>query len=377
MKLVGIFTLDSQSYNYGGLLQEYALQQAINKLGLKSEIIDYKLSTEPHLFSVKKDIRNFKIKNLISKFKRKEITVVEDSVKQKIILRRKQFDDFRKNYMVLSPEYQYSNLAEEATKYDAVVCGSDQIWNPDYCKSSFFLDFVNDKTTKMIYAASITKPNLTKFQLKTYAKYMKILDYISVRENSAKELLQTVSNKKIELVVDPTLLHNKEFWNKHINSKYDTLGDYLYCYFLNYTPEKIAAVEEYAKNNNLKIVIVPYLHGKCDKLEETFAAEKLYDVGPEEFINLINSAKCIITDSFHATVFSIVFNKNFFVFSRQAGSYNMNTRIENLLGYFGLEERLIEPCELNSKYDIINYNISNKIDILKQTSIDYLSNLVK
>ena len=378
-KKIGLMTLDSRIYNYGGILQEYALWRYIEELGFDCEIIDYNLSSEIYTFSLKRSIFNLSIEKLTKRkvlpYKSK-VNVNESKNVLEIVNRRKDlFDKFRNN-MKYSDKVDNSNLSTLQNVYSSVLCGSDQIWNPDFNVPSFFLTFVQPPTKSIIYAASIGKENLTNHQLRIYRKLMKNLDYISVREKSAQQLLKSkMPEYIIDLVLDPTLLLPCDIWVTLANQSNKIDTKYVFCYFLENNEEKKNAVNKYAKENGYKLISIPYLHGKYSSLDDKMSDIEL-DVGPIDFLNLIYNAEAVITDSFHAAVFSIIFNKKFRIFGRRCGNYNMNTRVETLLSYFGLKDCLINPLELNRNIKYLEKDDLEFKKILKK-SVDYLDAALK
>ena len=334
----------------------------------KVEIIDYDVKSELNTFSLKRDIRNFSLGKILRRLNCREKNVYKDI--SKIVAAREQaFDCFRNSNMVLSDKrYKYPDLYD--VDYDIIVCGSDQIWNPDYNIPSFFLNFTNS-AKKVVYAASIGKSTLTNRQKVIYGKLMSGLDFISVREESAKQLLGTYIQKEIEVVLDPTLLLSPFEWRK-LTIKPQKSEEYIFCYFLELNKDKVAVINKLAKLHNKKIVFIPCLHNEYNSLENNIEGMPLVGIGPSEFLGLIDNSNVIITDSFHASVFSILFNKPFWVLGRKSGNYNMNTRIEMLLKIFHIEERLVDTEKiLNCSIDQSNYNYNN-IEEMKKLSLDFL-----
>ena len=204
----------------------------------------------------------------------------------------------------------------------------------------------DDKKRKIIYAASFGKETLKKYEAKRYGEFLKELQYVSVREETAQKLVSKISGREPELVLDPTLLRPYEYWKKKADTSKKKYTNYIFCYFLNLTKEKIEESQRYAERNNCKIVMIPYLH---DREDEMFGDIQDTNVAPNDFLKLIENSTAVLTDSFHATVFSLIFNKEFWVFGRNSGSYNMNTRIDNILKLYNATERLIKPQELAVK----------------------------
>ena len=167
-------------------------------------------------------------------------------------------------------------------------------------------------------------------------------------------------------------MHTKEYWCKKASVSKKEYSGYIFCYFLDLTREKADAARRYAQKRNKKIVMIPYLHGYAEPLCEELADILDSDVNPADFLSLILRADSILTDSFHATVFSLIFQKDFWVFSRNAGSYNMNTRLDTLLSYYGMEKRMISPKALDTADRPCMYSESNMIEEMKKHSLQYL-----
>lgn len=371
---VGLMTIESKIYNYGGVLQEFALQQIINSLGFECVIINYDRKYDQCIFSIKNDIRNMswnKIKNRIST---KKTIAARMKIEKEIKIRHKAFDLFREEFLDFTECCNVNTVTDTVSNLKQFVCGSDQIWNPDYCIPALFLEFVPDGKKRIIYAASVGKEFLKNRELRQYKHYFDNLDFISVREESAKKNLEAVTKKPIQVVLDPTLLLDKKAWKTF--SKSNRYNNYIFCYFLGEEKGKRLEVIEYAKKNGLKIITLPYLLEKQNSADFGFGDVQLFDVGPQELLGLIENAKIVLTDSFHVSVFSIIFKKQFYVFGRNIGNYNMNTRIDDLLKCFGLEKHYLKPGELELKKVLSTELIYNDTAYKKRyaASISYLNN---
>lgn len=376
--MVGLLTLDSRIYNYGGFLQEMALQDAINSLGYECEIIDYEVSQEFNTFSLKRGIKNFSFDKIKKKLTKEKTILLSNPVSDLITKRKRAFDKYRAHNLVLSKKMSYSDLHSIDLNYEQLVCGSDQIWNPDYNIPAFFLNFGRKDCRKIIYAASIGKGQLSCLEKKTYSKLLEFPDYISVREDSAQKLISSITEKNVELVLDPTLLHQQEYWMKKADDSSLNHRNYIFCYFLNLTDEKVKSANDFAKKNNCEVIAIPYLHNEVEKYTEKLEGKLLSEVNPADFLNLIRNAEAVITDSFHATVFSIIFQKDFWCFGRNARTYNMNTRLHTLLGYVEMQDRLIEPDDLKNKMHCTHVDIDlHNLKIEQKESIAFLSNALE
>ena len=359
MKKIGVMTLDSRSYNYGGILQEYALCYVLEEVGFDAKIIDFDLSSEIYTFSYKRSLLNSNINKLTNKFKQRRKNTSKIDVSSYVSLRHEKFDQFRAAYLKLSKRYTSKNISDADNEFDLFICGSDQIWNPDFNVPEFFLDFVLGSQRKIIYGASLGRHELTKRQLSIYKKMMLNLGHISVREDDAKTILQPLTSSEIEVVLDPTLLVQPNKWRELVRLPQKMDLKYIFCYFLDNNAEKQKAANKAAQELGLKIVTIPFLHDCYEKQSETFGDYRFCKIGPQEFLGLICNANLVLTDSFHATVFSVLFKKDFWTFSRDCGTYNMDSRIVTLLRYFELPNRMVgvgkeqyyEPCKYQEKYE--------------------------
>lgn len=370
--MIGLLTLDSKIYNYGGFLQEMALFDAIEGLGYKCEIIDFDVSEEVNTFSLKRDIRNFSLRKL-KKLIEKSHHQLSPQVVLAIEERKKSIDLYRKNNLFLSEQIHVDGLYEKSKSYKAIICGSDQIWNPDYNIPAFFLDFGNKNCNKVIYGASLGRDYLSKIESRKYSELLRNPDFISVREKSAQRIISRLTQKKIELVLDPTMLHDSVYWNGKLKQSNIEYSNHCFCYFLNWSEEKVKACNDFAKNNNCELITIPYLHGQQDPYQEKLNAKFVSNINPSDFLKLIKNAKCVLTDSFHAVVFSIIFERPFWCLARRVGKNSMNSRLITLLGYVDLNSRFVSERKLESLkiQSDLSFNL-NKIIQMRQKSIDFL-----
>lgn len=376
--MVGLLTLDSRMYNYGGFLQEMALQDAIKSLGYECEIIDYDVSQEFNTFSLKRGIKNFSFEKIKKKLIKEKTIPLSDYVSDLVEKRKNVFDEYRADNLVLSRKMSSSDLSSVDLPYEQIVCGSDQIWNPDYNIPAFFLNFGRKGCRRVIYAASIGKDHLSRHQKKIYSKLLEFPDYISVREDSAQKLISNITETDVKLVLDPTLLHRQEYWMEKADDSSLNYRNYIFCYFLNLTDEKVRAANDFAEKNNCEIIAIPYLHNEMEEYSEKLNGKLFSEVNPADFLNLIRNAEAIITDSFHAIVFSIIFQKDFWCFGRNAGTYSMNTRLHTLLSYVEMQDRMIAPEDLKNRIHntYVNIDLSN-LKIKQKESITFLSNALE
>lgn len=373
MKKIGLVPLEYRSFNYGGTLQNYALQQVIIKLGHKVELIDFDNSNEEKLFLSENNKNHTSLKAISKKRLQKILNVLFSS---KINSKKVKFISFRKRYFVDVKESSLINSREIDKEFSCFVCGSDQVWNPYWSKPNHFLTFVPKDIPKVSYAASIGVDQLSNSQKETYKPLIDNFSRISVREKKGKEILQsfTDQNKEIEVVLDPTMLLSSNEWDLIVPSS-EIKEKYIFTYFLGEDPSLREYANTFAKLSGYKIVNIPFLYGEFRKADTLFADIKYDSAGPEDFVNLIKNAEVILTDSFHACVFSIIYNKEFYVFDRKVYGKSMSSRITGLLDSLEIKDRIINTEENFEKLfnEKINYKKANyNLNILKENSLSFL-----
>lgn len=382
---IGILTHYYNNNNYGGCLQAYALQNAIAKLGYKVELISY-------------DFRNNIIKekvSILSKIKRSPSTVVSilkkllyrilyknfiKSIKEGLNIRNNTFQQFRNRILHSDKISTHKELSTLQQNYDIFITGSDQVWNLQWYVSAFFLDFVPNGKKKISYAASISMSSLTEKQKDIFRNSLKDFNAVSVRESSDVELIKGLSPVPVVCTLDPTLLLNQTDWDEVCDVRI-IQEKYVFCYFLGDNVKERQLAVKWAKAKKLKIVTIPMI-SNYKVINNNFGNYQLYDVTPEKFLSLIKYAECVFTDSFHAVVFSHIYQKEFFVFNRNKKA-KMSTRIYNITRIFEVKERFCDCPEKETMSYIeslpaIDYS-KNLIELekLKNFSKEYLINSIE
>lgn len=344
-------TIDGYA-GYGNVLQNYALQQALLQYSTTVDTIWHeKDNFLPRVWGkwtwkeYVKYILNFKdFRNKIS-----------NGHIGKEMVRQGKIKDWCDRFIHYRTDVK--NLKDIVEEYDFFVVGSDQVWNPySYYLNDNFLRFV-PKRKRISYAASIAMPYIPDDKKKIFKKGIEEMAYVSVREQEAANILEKMTDKKIFVVIDPTLLLSCNEWNKLGRRPSWYHGqDYILSYFLGKEPTN--TVEKISRSLNLPIVSL------MNDMNYDY-----YVTGVDEFIWAIEHAKFIYTDSFHGTVFSIIFKRPFLVSNRvDQGIYNnMNSRIDSLLSLFDLENRKVD-CNFqweNNKLLTINFHNADTI-LLKE-----------
>lgn len=363
--------------NYGSMLQSFATEYIINELGYDCEFIRYRKKLTI-IFVLKQIPRCFNL-NLIYDKKtaiRKKVNLYKNEYAKKIDQeRREKFEQFQNNFYKKFSRvyYGYNDLKTGASSYSSVLVGSDQLWTPGGLATNFYnLLFVPDKINKISYATSFGVSNIPFYQRKRTKKYLMRIDHLSVREEKGKEIIAKLTGRKAKVVLDPTLLLTREQWDEAV--PYERIIDkpYVFCYFLGENNFHREVASDICEKTGLAIVTTPFLDSvvKCDVHFGDFRLA----VGPDGFVNLIRNAKYVITDSFHGTVFSILYHKKFVTLNRyEEGSQSRNSRIDNILTILGLENRRSSCPDLDLLSEIINYDlVDEKISLLREDSLDFL-----
>lgn len=343
-KKVGLVSVSI--HNYGSLLQTYAMQHALDKIGVDNEIILFK--SDP----IKQFYRVFNIPFLSMKLKLYQRKIICKLRYPKIykgtVVRDRAFMDFKKNYCRFTPKTtSREELNKMGREYRAVVLGSDQVWNPANLEMDFYtLNFVPEAKTKIAYAPSFGVAKIPEKQIGATTNYLNRIQYISVREVAGAKIVKDLTGREVPVVCDPTALLICEDWNRIRSDKKYVDGKYIFCYFLGANPEHRAYAEKVKKQTGYKIVALQHLD-EFVKDDLHFGDVTPYDVGPQDFINLLSNAEIILTDSFHGTMFSIYYHKKFFTFSRYSESKkeSTNSRIVSILSLMELTDRKLNGTE--------------------------------
>lgn len=361
-KRIGIL---SQNYrrNYGGILQSYALFRTIESFGYDVEIIDFR-------YNYKDNISLSQIIEILrSKFLRSNQTVANPQIKTRNLPAEhiEAFMGFKTKYQKLSPSLDSKSIGDYVSKYEAIVVGSDQVWNDvDGRHQFFFFDFGKPYGGKKIaYAPCSILTQVKGAAKRNLRNNLKKIDAISVRDETTWRLVNTVSGINPEIVLDPTFLYDfEEFSSKPIVD-----GDYIFTYILG---SEIACGHQsvlekiFEKYGRIKVVaaIIP-----DDSLEvEKFADEIMYNAAPDEWVNLIANSKFVYTDSFHGCVFAMKFHKPFFAYYKDA---RRASRLIDISKTYSLEN-VKASGEKVSLVDIDYVSVDSIIKIKKEQSLDFL-----
>lgn len=365
---IGIITFHA-AFNYGSMLQAWALQSYLQDLGHQVEIVNYRSSNQKKIY-----YKPFKWNNIYSlRSSLKRLLLYPSSIEP---LNKKWhlFDDFLHQELHLSKEYHsIEELKEASFDYDLLICGSDQIWNtnaPD-ADEAYFGNFVGKKTKKISYAASFGQ-----YPGRINTDYVKqhLINFntISVREIQSKELLLNYGlAADVKVVCDPTFLLDACQYVKLLGNERIIKDPYIFFYTPVGLPIKYLAIaEQLAEQTGLPVITERAYYPKDIK---PFKHIKNHiETGPREFLNLIYNAEYVIGGSFHLQVFSILLKKKFFCINGDKDS-----RTNNLLNILGLTERIISLHKAVNFKTIDSINNWDQTDILldefKKDSMNFLS----
>lgn len=371
-----------QGTNYGQLLQSYALQQKIDSLGYETEIIKYfsgrdkgiKFSFASMNIAIQTILKIISTK--ITGEKKYNDKQLDKNHKINISERNKVSTNFRNMFFHNIVEVNgYTNLVKKSGEYKAVVVGSDQIWIPEIAVTNFYtLRFAQEGVRRISYATSMGVSSYPRYLQKSAAEYWRKIDYISVRENQAKQIIKQISDVDAKVVADPTYLLTTEEWEKRIPTKKVIEPNYVLCYFLGDSEPIKKFARNFANKKGLRLVSI--LSDECNSDDTKFADEILIGKSPEEFINLIRNAEYVLTDSFHGLAFSVINEKQFYIFYRNRidVKQSRNSRIDNIVKIWGLENRLVKnPEQLIYDDSVIDYQkVTEKRMDFREDSLKFL-----
>lgn len=348
-------------YNYGSVLQAYATQEILKKFFDEVEVINYK----------REDVKPENLMNSLAKNSFIKKIIMFPTIKRWI----KVFDSFRNKYLNLSEnEYTYN---EDFIKYplvaDAFCTGSDQVWNSKWNNGyilPLYLNFVPDNKIKFSFASSFGQSKLSENEVKETYKYIQKYDFISVREDSGLDILNNQYMYKNAIhVLDPTLILDGIFWKEKTSIR-KIKKKYILIYNLNRSKEFDSYAKKMAKKTGYKLVRFCTRYDQCFRCGKSMIIPEIFD-----FINLISNAEYVLTDSFHATAFSLNLNVHpICICPKKFGG-----RIDSIL-----KLTHTECCKVTNYNDLevlkseINFDRVNQIlDFERKKALNYLDLVVQ
>lgn len=378
-KRIGIISYFNY-YNYGSMLQGFALQRFISGMSdsINCEIINYK--NLPTGKASKSGLIKIRLKRFFFYFTHLKEVRCKAKYASKLALRNIEFDAFLKSYTNVTETFYRTKqqLMDNPPVYDIYVTGSDQTWSPivsgGYASTPMFLDFALIGSKKAAYAPCVGVNSFTPEQ-EAFLKE-KLTDYamISCREVKGASLLHKITGRDVPAVIDPTLLITGDQW-REIMVKPLLKQPYIFCYFLGDRQYYRDFANQLSKQTGLPILYIP-----VNWREFTNDENRIWNAGPREFVGLIEGASIVCTDSFHGVAFSSNLNKNFYAFVKHEGSANAgdNSRLFDYLNRIGLTDRLLTSYEggvIDTKP--INYKpVNEKFAQERAKSYSYLEKLI-
>lgn len=374
MRTIGIMTSEESFLNnYGAALQGYALFSMLKEWGYDPSIIRYNGYAPKRRFGNVKDfikkVTGYK-RDLYSPGqleRREQLQKIKEKYQADSDGRvTNYFKKFEDSHMKFASGMRYNAqlLKEHPPLFDMYVCGSDQIWNPIFhggvCDPGYYLDFVPRGHKRIAYAPSLGTDELPESCIKKMKCYLSKMDALSVREESGAAILSELIGKPVRQMLDPTMMVDSSIWNKIDAVPANLPTEYILCYRFSDNLSHREKIQEIAELLNLPIISLPLTPVA---MEDPF--EKRFDAGPSEFVGMIKKAKLVCTDSFHATVFSILNHTPFVTFQRESYANkraSMNTRITSLLNHIGLQNRVISrDSSVNADYLLnVNFRATDK-----------------
>lgn len=366
MKKIGLMTLHHDKSSFGACLQGFALWHYLSQSN-DCEMVNLPVTKNKE----HKDTLIIQIKVLIAKcltflknFRKPEYKKALYDSKVRI----KNFETFNSLIKMSNKWWTKEEIYQDPPSYDVWVSGSDQLWNPRiyFDIEPYLLGFTRDEDKRVSYASSLgvleIEPNYE--QLFKYA--IPRFHSIAMREASAIPVIQRFTNIKIENVLDPTFLLSKEEW-RTFAKPIDVQKKYLICYFLSYTSEVISFCKKQAES--LKLAPL-FISTKAEDVLRFPDAKFIQDAGPSEFIYLIDNSDFVLTDSFHGTVFSIIFEKQFITYIGR--NIKASSRITNMLTSLDIPNNVLSSLQIKDSkidYDVVRKHLAKRITESK----DYLN----
>lgn len=356
-KHIGILTWHYYN-NFGSALQAFALQETLTRLGYIVDIINYRKFPYKNESALKKII-----KKILQYTLAKVCNKIYNRVVNNIALYQKRY--LNQTEPFTDPSYMKSIACE----YDCIVYGSDQIWAPNVYTHIYMGAHVPDNVRKISYAASIGLNEIPTDLVEVYKKNLSSYYAVAVREEEGKVLLKNKCGIEASVVLDPTLMIDASTYKSMQRKVRGLNGKYIFCYFLNKEHNYKKKVQEYARKNNLQII------GVSDRKADAEWMTLLTNIGADQFLWLINHAETIFTDSYHGSIFSLLFHKNLWTFIRFAEENPIcqNSRIRQLKKNFNLGNRIITAEQMIDDTIAIDYAFfERRLAELKKESHSYL-----
>ena len=357
---VGVMTFP-HSTSYGAVLQMYALCRAVEKLGHSPEAIHYHnafMKARKHTSAGTSRARRIRL------------------CASAILHRRlgRVFREFENRFVPLYPKKSFSDkksLSFADRRYGAVICGSDQVWNPHIIDGdlNYFLAFCSADTRRIAYAPSFGVESLEETFAAAVREELMRFDALSVRESSGQALIAQLTGKEAPVVLDPTMLLDREEWIALEQPHPLAQGEYILYYTIKSSASLWQSCRALSEKTGVKIVVVGGNAIKAMRNKDPMVSYAV-DISPAEWLYLVRHARYVVTNSFHGTAFSVIYRKDFYVEMSSA----TNSRLAHITDMLGLGDRVIGGglCDGGSACD---YTVAEeKLPMLRAASLEYLKN---
>ncbi len=371
--------------NYGSALQALATQRILDEYGIENVTIRYD-GLEPQ---IKKQKYKYYARQLLNpEIVLGKLGYIKARIRKKfgksklsenMRLRDEAIKAFEKNFRLSPKVNSFEELAKFVSTYDAVLVGSDQLWLTSNLDADYYtLNWVPDGIKRISYATSFGVSSIPKRYYSFASNFLKKIDSLSVREETGKQIVKDICGREATVICDPTIMFTGDQWLQIQKKEPLYNKKYIFCYFLGDNPDQRDFVKRLKKETGCDIVAILHLNVYVPSDEE-YADYTPYAVDSADFINYIRNAEYVCTDSFHATVFSILNKKRFFTFRRFKANYVLqtNSRLDSLLAAVGLEDRILSGDAdvqqwVNAEIDYSR--VDEKLDEMRTVNRKFLEN---
>lgn len=380
MKRVAIITLYHKNYNFGGQLQAYALHNIISSYDFECQVVDLAPANKMRkirIIGLRKTFTRF-----CDKVKLKFYCAIDRSMKAGMQKKIELFDKFMSE-IPHTAEYNDSNIYMIEKDYDYWITGSDQVWNPEaFCLNQVYLLRGITHGIKISYAASHWDAQYTVAQKKLLRNCLRDFAALSAREEALAEIISECIHKPVATVLDPTLLLSSKQWDEIVVLP-NVTQKYAFVYLIHPCNRTKKNIYRYCQDHNLKMVIVPHAQGWYKSADEKYYDIQAAAIGPREWIGYIKNAEIVFTDSFHGTVFSVIYHKKFWSFENLTGNEKNNSHFRkySFLKKLVLDYRCVPySFDLNQDFTdepILYGNADKSLNLLKNYSMKYLNSALE
>lgn len=362
---IGVLTFH-RTTNYGAVLQAFALQEFLNDIGHDAEVIDYCSEAIAKRYEKNSVLKFLNPRNL------RRLILYNSFYRDN----RNNFLEFIQTYIRLSFDRYYEDTLNECNdKYELYIVGSDQVWNRKVSGGdlAYFLDFVRDDNKKISYAASFGIEQPSDEFTKWCGSELNKFTNVSVREKSGIGVYKSITGKDCVNVLDPSFLLTRSMWGRIADDSVIQRRRLAKKYVLVYCMMESKSLFAYAQK------VANEIKGETVYINERFLKARhvrnLFYVTPQEWLGLFKNAAYIVTNSFHGTAFSIIFQKNFGV-ELLPFKGGVNLRITDLLETLCLQDRIWESQGIEVKANIDYTEVNDRLETLVIDSKNYIRSVV-